>query len=155
MVCCGQQAPDFTLLDSDMKKVSLAEFRGSKKVVLYFYPKDNASGCIREAVDFTDLSDDFEELNTVVLGVNMETCMSHASFRDQHGLTVQLLSDPEGEVCETYGVWQETEKNAGKSRGILRSTFIIDQEGILRHVLYGVKAIGHAANVFELVKKLA
>ncbi len=155
MVRCGQPAPEFTLLDSDMKKVSLAEFKGSKNVVLYFYPKDNASGCIREAVDFTELSGDFDELITVILGVNMDTCMSHASFRDQHGLTVQLLSDPEGEVCETYGVWQEIEKNANKSKGILRSTFIIDREGVVRYALYGVKALGHAAKVFELVKKLA
>ena len=155
MVRCGQPAPEFTLLDSDMKKVSLSEFKGSKNVVLYFYPKDNAAGCTREAVDFTDLSDDFDELNTVVLGVNKDNCMSHASFRDQHGLTVQLLSDPEGEVCETYGVWQEIEKNNNRSMGIVRSTFIIDSEGLVRHALYGVKALGHAAMVFELVKKLA
>ncbi len=155
MVRCGQPAPEFTLLDSDMKKVSLSGFKGSKSVVLYFYPKDNASGCTREAVDFTDLSDDFDELDTVVLGVNKDNCMSHASFRDQHGLTVQLLSDPEGEVCETYGVWQEIEKNGNKSRGILRSTFIIDRQGIVQHALYGVKSIGHAAKVFELVKQIA
>lgn len=154
MVRCGQTAPGFTLLDSDMKKVSLSSFRGHKNVVLYFYPKDGASGCTREAIDFTDLSDEFDSLNAVVLGVNKENCMAHAAFRDQHGLTVQLLSDPDGEVCESYGVWQVAGKNGNKNQGIVRSTFIVDREGVVRHALYGVKAYGHAAMVLELINQM-
>ncbi len=154
MVRCGQPAPGFTLLDSDMKKVSLSAFRGHKNVVLYFYPKDGASGCTREAIDFTDMNEEFDTLNTVVLGVNKENCMAHAAFRDKHGLTVQLLSDPDGEVCESYGVWQTMGKNENKNQGIVRSTFIIDRKGIVRHALYGVKANGHAVRVLELVNQM-
>src|SRR5689334_24618888 len=102
----GQAAPSFDLPDSDMEMVSLDNFVGSKNVVLYFYPKDDTPGCTLEAIDFSDLEDDFAALNTVVLGVSMDDCMTHGSFRDKHGLTVQLLADADGEVCNRYGVLQ-------------------------------------------------
>lgn len=154
MLQAGQTAPDFDLPDADLRKVSLSSQRGQRHVVLYFYPKDDTSGCTLEALDFTNLADDFERAGCVVFGVSRDDCGSHAAFRDKHGLTVQLLADVDGEVCEQYGVWQEKEKDGVKKMGILRSTFIIDKDGALRHTLYGVTAKGHAATVLELVRGL-
>ncbi len=151
MLHSGDTAPLFTLPDADMQKVALEDFYGTKNVVLYFYPKDGTSAAIQEALDFTELSDEFAAYDTVVLGVSKDTCMSHALFRDKHGFSIQLLADPDGEVCERYGVWQEVEKSGVKSTGILPSTFILDRQGIVRHVFYGVKAHGHAAHVLELI----
>lgn len=105
MTLIGQLAPEFTLPDSDMKKVSLSDYKDSKKVVLYFYPKDDTLGATGEAIDYTELMDKFDELHAVFLGVNRESCMSHASFMDEHGSSVWLLSDIDGEVCELHGVW--------------------------------------------------
>jgi peroxiredoxin Q/BCP len=150
----GEAAPSFDLPDADMEMVSLANFTGSKHVVLYFYPKDDTPGCTMEAIDFSDLEDEFSALGTVVLGVSMDDCMSHGSFRDKHGLTVQLLADAEGEVCKRYSVLQEKEVEGKKRTGILRSTFIIDRTGQLRHVRYGVNPKGHAQEVLKLVKGL-
>jgi peroxiredoxin Q/BCP len=154
MITPGQLAPDFTLPDSDLQKVSLADFNGSRNVVLYFYSKDGTAGAITEAVDFTDLWEEFEELNTVILGISKDNCMKHASFRDKHGVAVQLLADIEGEVSERYGVWKVLEKNGVPSMGVVPSTFVIDRNGVVRHVFYGVSAPGHAAQVLELVRKL-
>jgi len=123
--------------------------------VLYFYPKDDTPGCTLEAIDFSDLQDHFLDLDTVVLGVSMDDCMSHGAFRDKHGLAVQLLADAEGEVCAQYGVLQEKDVDGNrKKRCIVRSTFLIDKNGVLRHVLYGVNARGHASDVLNLVKEL-
>ena len=94
----GEAAPGFDLPDADMEMVSLANFQGSKNVVLYFYSKDDTPGCTMEAIEFSDLEDEFAALSAVVLGVSMDDCMSHGSFRDKHGLSVQLLADAEGEV---------------------------------------------------------
>jgi peroxiredoxin Q/BCP len=155
MLKAGQTAPTFDLPDADMNLVSLGGYIGVNNVVLYFYPKDDTPGCTIEAIDFSELQDDFLNLNTVVLGVNMDDCMSHGSFRDKHGLAVQLLADAEGEVCQQYGVLQEKEVNGkGKKRCIIRSTFIIDKNGTVRHALYGVNARGHATEVLNLVKEL-
>lgn len=155
MLKVGQPAPAFDLPDADMNVVSLNGYRGCRNVVLYFYPKDDTPGCTIEAIDFSELQDDFLGLDTVVLGVSMDDCMSHGSFRDKHGLALQLLADAEGEVCAQYGVLQEKEVDGkGKKRCILRSTFIIDKEGTVRHALYGVNARGHAAEVLNLVKEL-
>jgi thioredoxin-dependent peroxiredoxin len=148
----GEAAPGFDLPDSDMEMVSLANFVGSKNVVLYFYPKDDTPGCTLEAIDFSDLEDEFSALKTAVLGVSMDDCMSHGTFRDKHGLSVQLLADAEGEVCRRYGVLQEKEVEGKKRVGILRSTFVIDRKGQLRHALYGVNPKGHAHEVLKLVK---
>jgi peroxiredoxin Q/BCP len=155
MLKVGQSAPIFDLPDGDMNVVSLSGYRGVNNVVLYFYPKDDTPGCTLEAIDFSDLQDEFLGFDTVVLGVSMDDCMSHGAFRDKHGLAVQLLADAEGEVCEQYGVLQEKEVDGkGKKRCIVRSTFVIDKSGTVRHILYGVNARGHASNVLKLVKEL-
>ena len=154
MLQAGQSAPTFDLPDADLRAVSLANERGKHHVVLYFYPKDDTSGCTLEALDFTMLADEFERADCVVFGVSRDDCVSHAAFRDKHGLSVQLLADMDGEVCEQYGVWQEKEKDGIKKMGIVRSTFVIDKAGVIRHALYGVTAKGHAAAVLELVRTL-
>jgi peroxiredoxin Q/BCP len=155
MLTVGQSAPAFDLPDGDMNVVSLSAFRGVHNVVLYFYPKDDTPGCTLEAIDFSDLQDEFLDLDTVVLGVSMDDCMSHGAFRDKHGLAVQLLADAEGEVCEQYGVVQNKQVQGKVTRrGIVRSTFVIDKNGALRHILYGVNARGHASDVLDLVKEL-
>ena len=155
MLKVGQSAPTFDLPDGDMNVVSLSGYRGVNNVVLYFYPKDDTPGCTLEAIDFSDLQDEFLDLDTVVLGVSMDDCMSHGAFRDKHGLAVQLLADAEGEVCEQYGVLQEKDMGGkGKKLCIVRSTFVIDKNGAVRHILYGVNARGHASAVLNLVKEL-
>lgn len=155
MLTIGQSAPTFDLPDGDMNLVSLTGYRGSKNVVLYFYPKDDTPGCTLEAIDFSDLQDDFLDLDTVVLGVSMDDCMSHGAFRDKHGLAVQLLADDGGEVCEQYGVLKDKEVDGkGKWRCIQRSTFVIDKDGAVRHVFYGVNARGHASDILKLVKEM-
>jgi peroxiredoxin Q/BCP len=151
----GQPAPLFDLPDADMSMVSLAEFRNHHNVVLYFYPRDDTPGCTMEAIDFSDHEEEFVQLKTVVLGVSMDDCLSHGSFRDKHGLSVRLLADVEGEICRSYGVLQERELDGRKKTGILRSTFIVDRKGILRHALYGVNPRGHAAEVLDLVRSVS
>lgn len=154
MLQAGQSAPSFDLPDADLRAVSLEHERGKRHVVVYFYPKDDTSGCTLEALEFTALADEFERAGCVIFGVSRDDCGSHAAFRDKHGLTVQLLADVDGEVCEQYGVWQEKEKDGVRKMGIVRSTFIIDKSGTLRHALYGVTAKGHANAVLELVRAL-
>ena len=154
MLRVGQAAPEFTLPDADMEMVSLSDFRDRQNVVLYFYPKDDTPGCTREAIDFSDLEDEFNELRTVVIGVSRDDCLSHGNFRDKHGLSVRLLSDADCEVCEKYGVLQEKEVEGSRRIGISRSTFVIDRHGTVRHALYGVRAAGHAHEVLELVRRL-
>lgn len=151
----GQPAPLFDLPDADMSMVSLAEFRNHHNVVLYFYPRDDTPGCTMEAIDFSDHEEAFIQLKTVVLGVSMDDCLSHGSFRDKHGLSVRLLADVEGEICRSYGVLQEKQLDGRKKTGILRSTFIVDRKGILRHALYGVNPRGHAAEVLDLVRSVS
>ncbi len=148
----GQNAPAFSLPDADMKMVNLDDFHGKNNIVLYFYPKDDTTGCTIEAVELSDLMDEFQALDALVFGISRDNCVSHASFRDKHGLTVQLLADPEGEVCKSYGVWQEKEKNGEKRMGIVRSTFVIDKQGLLRQAMYDVKPKGHAVQVLDLVR---
>ena len=150
----GQPAPGFDLPDADMNIVSLDEYRNQRNVVLYFYPHDGAPGCTIEAIDFSELEDHFARLNTVVLGVSMDDCLSHGAFRDKHGLSVQLLSDEDGEVCERYGVLQEKELEGRRKKAVVRSTFVIDRKGLVKHALYGVSARGHAAEVLGLVEGL-
>lgn len=153
MLQVGQPAPGFNLPDADMEMVKLSAYKG-KNIVLYFYPKDDTPGCTIEAIDFSDHEDDFVRLDAVVLGVSKDDCISHAAFRDKHGLTVRLLADTEGDACAKYGVWQEKEKDGVKRMGIVRSTFIIDRRGILRHALYGVNSRGHAAEVINLINMM-
>ena len=155
MLKVGQSAPTFDLPDGDMNVVSLSSYRGVSNVVLYFYPKDDTPGCTLEAIDFSELQDKFLGLDTVVLGVSMDDCMSHGAFRDKHGLAVQLLADADGEVCGQYDVLQNKEVDGRAARRcIVRSTFVIDKNGAVRHILYGVNARGHASDVLNLVKEL-
>jgi peroxiredoxin len=134
--------------------VSLDRLLGQRNLVIYFYPKDDTPGCTMEALDFTDLQADFDAAETDVVGISRDTCTSHGAFRDKYGLTVQLLADTEGEACEAYGVWREKEAHGEKRMGIVRSTFIVDKGGVIRHALYDVKPKGHAAQVLELVQSL-
>jgi len=151
----NQPAPDFTTPDQDNRSISLSEFHGKKNVVLYFYPKDDTPGCTIEAQQFTQFADEFAGLDTLVIGVSKDSCESHQAFIDKFGLSVQLLADTSGELCERYGVWQEKEKNGEKKMGIVRSTFIIDKQGVLRDVEYGVTADGHAQQILDKVRQLA
>jgi peroxiredoxin Q/BCP len=153
MLQAGSHAPDFSLPDAEMEIFKFSSLKG-KAIVLYFYPKDDTPGCTMEAIDFTDMEEEFTRLNTVVLGVSRDDCISHAGFRDKHGLSVCLLADVEGRVCEKYGVWQEKEKDGVHKMGIVRSTFVIDATGTIRHALYGVTAKGHAAEILQLIKEL-
>jgi peroxiredoxin Q/BCP len=150
----GDLAPEFSLPDADMQRVNLEQFRNNSNVVLYFYPKDDTPGCTIEALEFTDRQPEFEALDTQVLGISKDNCGSHGSFRDRHGINVQLLADTEGEVCDAYDVWCEKEAHGEKRMGIVRSTFIVDKQGRIRHALYDIKPKGHAAQVLELVRGL-
>ena len=155
MLATGQPAPDFALPDADLHLVKLSDYRGRKNVVLFFYPKDNTTGCTIEAVDFTEMIDDFKAYDTVILGVNKDSCESHADFRDQNGLEVRLLADIDDEVCRAYDVWREKEAHGEKRMGVLRSTFIIDKQGAIQWALYDVKPKGHAEQVLNLVRTMA
>jgi len=148
----GMEAPHFELPDADMETFSLVSLQGKKNVVLYFYPKDDTPGCTMEANEFSELEDDFAKLDTVVIGVSRDDCLSHASFRDKYGLSVLLLSDPEARVCKRYGVMYEKEVDGHKKHAIQRSTFVIDKHGKLHHVMYGVHAHGHAKEVINLIR---
>ena len=150
----GIDAPHFELPDSDMQNFSLTSQQGKKNVVLYFYPRDDTPGCTLEANDFTGLEEDFAKLKTMVIGVSRDDCLSHATFRDKYGLSVLLLSDPDARVCKKYGVMYEKEVDGVKKLSIKRSTFIIDLQGKLRHVMYGVQANGHAQEILNLIKEL-
>ena len=150
----NQQAPLFRSINQNNQLVILSDFAGKKNVVLYFYPKDDTPGCTIEANDFTKLAEEFSKYDTVVIGVSKDSCESHVDFINKYGLKVELLADTDGELCESYGVWREREKNGVKSMAVLRSTFIIDKKGALADVAYGVNHEGHAQEVLEKVKSL-
>ncbi|MEJ1461970.1 MAG: peroxiredoxin [Candidatus Sedimenticola sp. (ex Thyasira tokunagai)] len=150
----GDKAPEFELPNADLEVTQSADYIGSKNLVLYFYPKDDTPGCTMEATDFSDLVDGFEALDTEVLGVSRDNCLSHGEFRDKHGLSIGLLADIEGILCEAYDVWREKEAHGKKRMVIMRSTFVIDKAGTIRHALYDVKPKDHAAEVLELVRSL-
>ncbi len=146
MLEAGSKAPAFTLPDQDGRPVSLEDFRG-KKVILYFYPKDNTPGCTRQAQAFAALNGQFEAKNAVVIGVSKDSVASHRKFAEKHELPFILLSDPELQVIQAYGVWQE-KKNYGKvSMGVVRSTYVIDENGIILRVQAKVKPDTNAAEL--------
>jgi peroxiredoxin Q/BCP len=153
MIEPGTPAPDFTLPRDGGGEVSLSDFKGNP-VVLYFYPKDDTSGCTKEAVAFTDLMPDFEAAGAAVLGVSKDSVKKHDKFRDKHELKVTLLSDDDSDVCERYGVWAEKSMYGKTYMGIERSTFLIDAGGTVREVWRKVKVPGHAEKVLEAVKAL-
>ena len=149
-----QKAPLFSSPNQLNQLVNLSDYADKKNVVLYFYPKDDTPGCTIEANDFTKLAEEFGKYDTVVIGVSKDSCESHIDFINKFGLKIDLLADTGGELCESYGVWREREKNGVKSMAILRSTFIIDKKGTLVDVAYGVTPDGHAQEVLEKVKSL-
>jgi peroxiredoxin len=149
-----QLAPPFNSPDQNNEYIRLSDFKGEKNVVLYFYPKDDTPGCTIEANQFTALRDQFDALDTVVVGVSKDSCQSHQAFISKFGLKLKLLADTSGEVCDGYGVWQEKEKDGVKKMGIVRSTFIIDKNGRLDDVEYGVSAEGHAQAVLEKIRRM-
>jgi len=150
----GMEAPHFELPDADMQTFILTSQQGKKNIVLYFYPKDDTPGCPMEANEFSDLEEEFAKFDTIVIGISRDDCLSHASFRDKYGLSVLLLSDPDARVCKRYGVMYEKEVEGHKKLSIKRSTFVIDRQGKLRHVMYGVHAHGHAQDILKLIKEL-
>jgi thioredoxin-dependent peroxiredoxin len=139
----GDRAPSFTLEADDGRQVSLKDYLG-KKVVLYFYPKDNTPGCTREAVEFKDIADEFERQRAVIIGVSHDSVESHQRFKQKYDLPFTLLSDPEGKVLNEYGVWKEKSLYGRKFMGTERTTFLIDEKGFVAKVYQKVKAKGHA-----------
>jgi len=154
MLAPGQTAPSFELPDADMQTVDLSTFKGKKNVVLYFYPKDGTPGCTLVTTDFSDHEDQFVKHDCVVLGVSRDDCLTHADFRDRNGVTIGLLSDTEGEVCRKYGVIQHRETDGVRRECLVRSTFVIDKKGVIRHAAYGVNPRHHAQEIFDVVRKL-
>ncbi|MFK5915255.1 MAG: peroxiredoxin [Woeseiaceae bacterium] len=150
----NQTAPMISSVDQNNNAINSEELIGKKNIVLYFYPKDDTSGCTIEANQFTTLINDFKQADTIVIGVSKDDCQSHQDFINKFDLKVELLADTDGKVCEDYKVWQEKEKNGIKKMGIVRSTFIINKEGKLAYVEYGVSPEGHAEKILDLVKAL-
>ena len=146
MLEIGVKAPDFTLSDKDGNAVSLSDFLG-KKVVLYFYPKDNTPGCTRQACAFAGSYAAFKEMDVAVIGVSKDSVASHVKFAEKYDLPFILLSDPELEAIKAYDVWQE-KKNYGKvSMGVVRSTYVIDENGMIEKVMPKVKPDTNAAEI--------
>ncbi|MFD1988657.1 thioredoxin-dependent thiol peroxidase [Paenibacillus nicotianae] len=143
----GQQVPEFTLEASGGQEISLSDYRG-KKIVLYFYPKDSTPGCTQEACDFRDSSAAYEQKGAVVLGISPDPVKSHDKFAQKYELSFPLLSDPDHAVAEAFGVWQLKKMYGKEYEGIVRSTFLIDEEGILIKAWYKVKVKGHTEEVF-------
>jgi peroxiredoxin Q/BCP len=144
----GAEAPDFELTSDSGERVRLSQFRG-RPVVLYFYPRDDTTGCTTQACGIRDVYGDFEERGAVVLGVSPDTEESHVKFKQKHGLPFTLLADPEHEVAETYGVWKEKTFGGKKYWGVERSTFVIDENGRVNKAMRRVKPDTHAAKVLE------
>ena len=152
MVGVGEKAPAFTLLDKDGNEVSLSDFLG-KKVVLYFYPKDNTPGCTRQACAFAGAYEGFRSLNAVVIGISRDSVASHAKFAAKYELPFVLLSDPELSAIEAYGVWQEKKMCGKVSMGVVRTTFVIDENGVIEAVMPKVKPDTNPAEVLEYLGK--
>ncbi|MCU7960375.1 MAG: peroxiredoxin [gamma proteobacterium symbiont of Bathyaustriella thionipta] len=150
----GDKAPLLTLPDADMNRVDMAEIVGKSLVVLFFYPRDDTPGCTLEATEFSDLMERFEAADTRLLGVSRDTCVSHGAFRDKFGLTMTLLADVEAELCRAYGVLQTRERNGVSREVLLRSTFIINKQGVIEYALYDVSPGEHAELVLGLVQRL-
>jgi len=150
MLDIGTSAPDFELPDQNGKAHRLSDYRG-QKVILYFYPKDNTSGCAKQACGFAELYPHFREKGAVVLGVSKDSVASHKKFEENYGLPFTLLSDPERRVIEAYGVWKE-KKNYGKvTTGLVRSTYLIDEKGIIVKAMENVKAADNPAQMLDVM----
>lgn len=150
MLNVGEKAPDFNLADEGGKKIALSDFAG-QKVVLYFYPKDDTSGCTKEAIGFTEHKKKFESQKVKILGVSKDSVESHQKFCDKYQLKITLLSDPDGKMLEKYGVWQEKMNYGKKYMGIVRTTYLIDEKGKVAKVWKNVKVDGHVEEVLASI----
>ena len=148
MIKVGTLAPDFTLKDKDGNDISLSDFRG-QKVVLYFYPRDNTPGCTRQACAFAGAYGEFKEKNIKVIGISKDSVASHLKFAEKYSLPFTLLSDPELIAIKAYGVWQEKKLYGKVSFGVVRTTFIIDENGIIERVMEKVKPDTNAGEILE------
>lgn len=152
MLEAGTKAPGFTLPDKNGELVSLSDFAG-KKVVLYFYPRDNTPGCTRQACAFAGAYEEFKNQNVAVIGVSKDSAASHQKFAEKYGLPFILLSDPELTAIQAYDVWQE-KKNYGKvSMGVVRSTYVIDENGVIEKVIPKAKPDTNAAEILAYLKE--
>jgi peroxiredoxin Q/BCP len=149
----GDKAPDFTLATDGNGKVTLSKLRG-QKVVLYFYPKDDTSGCTAEACGFRDSLPKFGKVEAAVIGISKDSVASHDKFKKKYELPFMLASDSEGKVCEAYGTWVEKSMYGRKYMGIERATFLIDEKGVVRGVWHKVKVPGHVEAVLAAAKAL-
>jgi len=153
MLKVGDKAPDFKLQDETGKQISLSDFKG-KKVVIYFYPKDDTPGCTAEACSFRDVYDDLLEAGAVVIGISKDEASSHKKFKDKYNLPFYLLSDPDHKVIEQYGAWREKKMYGKVTMGTVRITYIVDGEGIIRKVYDKVKPEGHGKEILEALKSI-
>ncbi len=149
----GDKAPDFDLPADGNSHVRLEDFRGSP-LVLYFYPKDDTSGCTAEAIAFTALADDFRAAGATVLGISPDSCADHDAFKAKHGLTVRLAADEDKTVLQRYGVWAEKSMYGRTFMGVERTTFLIAPDGAIARIWHKVKVPGHAEAVLDAVKAL-
>ena len=152
MLEVGKKAPTFKLKNQDGKVVSLEDMKG-KKVILYFYPKDDTPGCTREACNFRDDLPEFKGLNAVIMGVSPDTVESHKKFKIKYSIPFDLLSDVDREVCELYEVWKEKNNYGKKLMGVERTTYIIDEKGVISHIFNKVKVDGHNDELKEALEK--
>jgi peroxiredoxin Q/BCP len=153
MLSEGDPVPDVQLEGMDGQKISPVDFRG-QKLVIYFYPKDDTSGCTREAQDFTELAEEFEKAGAWILGVSKDDAKKHRKFIEKYDLKVPLASDSDGSVCEAFGTWIQKSMYGRKYMGIERATFLIDGDGLVQRIWRGVKVPGHAAEVLEAARAL-
>jgi peroxiredoxin Q/BCP len=137
-----------------MEMTDISKYKGKKNVVLYFYPKDGTPGCTLQAIGFSDRENEFDKLDTVVFGVSRDDVLSHQAFRDEHGLTVELLADTDWEVCKLYEVIQEKVVDGHPRSCLMRSTFVIDKKGVVRHNLQDANPKGHVDAVLKVCKEL-
>jgi len=150
MLKSGDKAPDFSLQSDSGENINLKDLKG-KKVILYFYPKDNTSGCTKEACDFRDSIKTFHRKNAVIIGVSRDSAESHRKFKSKYGLPFTLLSDESADVLKKYGVWKEKSMYGRKYMGIERTTFIISEKGVIEKIYNKVKVNGH---IEELIKSI-
>lgn len=153
MLSEGDRVPDARMVSADGKAISPVDFSG-QKLVLYFYPKDDTSGCTAEAQAFSGLAEEFKNAGTWILGVSRDDAKAHRKFADKYGLKVPLATDADGSVCEAFGTWTEKRMYGRKYMGIERATFLVDRDGVVKRVWRKVRVPGHAEEVLEAAREL-